>query len=279
MPWTTTGDLDEFVAATGAFLRERPAANTLLLTTADSLAVRGLHTYGPGDPLFGWWRTDGGEVAGAFLRTPPHLVLLSDVPDDAVVTLVDALGDVPGVNTERGLAEAIATEWARRTGGTIDIGRASRLYRLGTLTPPDPRPPGRARVATAGDRDLLLSWYELFTTELGELGERLADAVDDRIAHGGLTVWETDDAVVSMAGHTRAIAGMVRVAPVFTPAEHRRRGYAGAVTAAVSAAAAGLADEVLLFTDLANPTTNALYQRIGYEPVADHVLMTFQPAT
>jgi hypothetical protein len=277
MPWTTTGDLSAFVAAAGAFLRARPVPNTVLLTTADNLAVRGLHTYGSGDPRFGWWRDDDGEVTGAFLRTPPHPALVTEVPAEAVESLVDALGDVPGITTDPDLAEAVAAEWVRRTGGRVDMGRASRLYRLGSITPPDPAPPGRARVATAADRDLIIAWYGLFTTELGEPGENHAEAVDDRIAHGGLTLWETDDGPVSMAGRSRPIADMVRVAPVFTPREFRRRGYAGAVTAAISQSASALADEVLLFTDLANATTNALYQRIGYEPVTDRVLVRFQP--
>jgi predicted GNAT family acetyltransferase len=69
---------------------------------------------------------------------------------------------------------------------------------------------------------------------------------------------------------------MVRVAPVYTPPEHRGRGYAAAATAVVSRAAldAG-AREVLLYTDLANPTSNRLYARLGYRPVEDRVVLTF----
>ena len=73
-------------------------------------------------------------------------------------------------------------------------------------------------------------------------------------------VWQVGAVPVSMAGRTRTVAGMVRVAPVYTPPELRGRGYAGAATAAVSQAAldAGVR-EVVLYTDLANPTSNALY--------------------
>jgi predicted GNAT family acetyltransferase len=31
----------------------------------------------------------------------------------------------------------------------------------------------------------------------------------------------------------------------------------------------------VLFTDLANPTTNAIYQQIGYRPVEDRVILRF----
>ncbi|MFG3505834.1 GNAT family N-acetyltransferase [Streptomyces sp. NPDC047821] len=79
-----------------------------------------------------------------------------------------------------------------------------------------------------------------------------------------------------MAAHSPVVAGQARVAPVYTPPALRGRGYAGAVTAAVSRAArdAG-ARQVLLFADVANPTSTALYQRIGYRPVADHVDIAF----
>jgi hypothetical protein len=278
MAWTTTDDLDEFVAAADGFLRARPVPNTVLLTTADNLRVRGRHTYGSGDPRFGWWRPDdgpdGGAVGGAFMRTPPHPAMLTDLPDEAIESLVDALGDVPGFSAEVGLAERVAAAWARRTGGETAASKGSRLYRLGELTPPQPAPAGRARVAAAADRELLISWYELFSGELGEPAENVAEAVDDRIAGGGLTLWEVDGVPVSMAGHTRPIAGMVRVAPVFTPREWRRRGYAAGATEAVSRAATALAEEVLLFTDAANPTTNALYQRLGYVPVLDRVVIS-----
>jgi predicted GNAT family acetyltransferase len=93
-----------------------------------------------------------------------------------------------------------------------------------------------------------------------------------------MTVWEVGGIPVSLAGVTRTVAGMVRVGPVYTPPALRRRGYAGAATAAVSQAAldAG-ARVVVLYTDLANPTSNALYQRLGYHPVEDRVVMSFAP--
>nr|WP_232542680.1 GNAT family N-acetyltransferase [Streptomyces sp. QHH-9511] len=93
---------------------------------------------------------------------------------------------------------------------------------------------------------------------------RLEARVTDRRLH----FWETDEGPVSMASVSRTVAGQARVSPVYTPPGARGRGYAGAVTRAVSRAAldAG-AEQVLLFTDLANPTSNALYQRLGYRPV------------
>jgi predicted GNAT family acetyltransferase len=98
--------------------------------------------------------------------------------------------------------------------------------------------------------------------------------VDDGLSHHGFTFWETSGEAVAMAALTREVAGVVRVGEVYTPPAHRRRGYGGAVTTAVSQAghAAG-ATAVVLFTDLANPTSNALYQRLGYRPLGDRVLL------
>jgi GNAT superfamily N-acetyltransferase len=99
------------------------------------------------------------------------------------------------------------------------------------------------------------------------------------LGYGGITVWEAGGVPVSVAGRTRVVAGMVRVGPVYTPPEVRGHGYASAATAAVSQAALedGLR-EVVLYTDLANPTSNALYQRLGYRPVEDRVVLSFTPA-
>jgi GNAT superfamily N-acetyltransferase len=177
-------------------------------------------------------------------------------------------------------APSFAAAWERRTGQPARVGRRSRLYRLGRLLPPDPGAPGRARVATAADSGLLLDWLEAFGREAdGGGGPDLQRTVADRLSYGGLTLWETAGGPVSMAGVTRAVAGQARVGPVYTPPERRGQGFGGAVTAAVSQAAkdAGVG-EVLLYTDLANPTSNALYQRLGYEPVSDSVQLLFLPA-
>ncbi|HEY5989665.1 MAG TPA: GNAT family N-acetyltransferase [Streptosporangiaceae bacterium] len=138
--------------------------------------------------------------------------------------------------------------------------------------------PGRARVATPADKNLLVAWLADFHKSVPGPDENHSKVVDDRLSYGGLTLWEHDGAPVSLAGLVRPAAGQVRVAPVHTPPQWRGRGFSGAATAAVSRAAldAG-AKEVLLFTDLANPTSNALYQRLGYQPVTDRVVLEFSP--
>ncbi|MEV0259558.1 GNAT family N-acetyltransferase [Streptomyces sp. NPDC050732] len=280
--WQLTSDLDEFLDRGGDFLRAEPALHTVLLSVTENLRVRGLRAYGEGPPLFGTYADADGTVSGAFLRTPPHRVSVSPVGPEAAGSLArllaDAGPDLPGVGAEHATAEAFSRAWEKHTGAAGALTTRQRLYRLGDLTPPEPEPPGRARVATAADRDLLARWHD----EFGEaVGERSAadpgEWADSRIAYGGVILWESPDGTpAAMAGATRQVAGQVRVAPVYTPAGLRGRGYGGAATVAVTRAAldAG-ADEVLLFTDLANPTSNGLYQRIGYRPVGDFAQWDF----
>jgi predicted GNAT family acetyltransferase len=71
-------------------------------------------------------------------------------------------------------------------------------------------------------------------------------------------------------------AGMSRIGPVWTPPEHRGHGYGSAATAAASRWALDAdAAHVVLFTDLANPISNSIYPKIGYQPVHDVVDLAF----
>lgn len=276
MPWHTTKSVDEFQDRAGDFLRSRPVEHTIPITLVDTIRERGPHYFGPEDPIFGWWEADGSGVTGAFLQTPPFPLLLTAAP--AAPELAELLADrpLPGVNGLAADAEDFAAAWRRLTGVRTETGRRHRLFRLGVLTPPAPFLPGTARVAVAGDRDLLLAWMAAFLSDIDEDEHDVEQLVDDKLAYGGLTLWEVDGVPVSMAGTTRLDAGMIRVMAVYTPRGQRGRGYAGAVTTVVSRAALdGGASDVVLFTDVANPTSNALYQRLGYRPVEDRAVIVF----
>jgi predicted GNAT family acetyltransferase len=130
-----------------------------------------------------------------------------------------------------------------------------------------PRPAsGRLRVATAADRELMIAWLVAFEEEagVGRDPSRRAAAIDAALASGALLVWE-DGAPVCMVGVSPRVAGAVRVGPVYTPPEQRARGYASSAVAAASRRALGQgADQCMLFTDLANPTSNKIYADVGY---------------
>jgi predicted GNAT family acetyltransferase len=280
--WYFTEDLEGFLVRAGGFLRSRPDLHTVALTVTEALRTGGLYAYGEEAPFFGVLERDG-QVRAACFRTPPFRLNVTPLaPDeaDALAAGLASLGQaVPGVVAARETAEAFAASWRRHTGATATLHQRQRLYRLGTLTALMPAPAGRARGAEDQDRERLVRWCREFAEAVGGIASRDADSwVDSRLAHGRLTLWEAPDGTpVSMAGVSPVVAGQVRVAPVYTPAHLRGRGYAGAVTAAASRAVLGTGvREVLLFTDLSNATSNGLYQRIGYRPVTDFAVYDFQ---
>lgn len=273
--WRLLHDVDAFLAHAGEFLRSRPALHTVLLTVTEGLRSRGPDAYGSEAPVFGVLER-AGEVRAAWFRTPPYNLYVSPLtPDeaDSLAARLHAEGHpLPGVSGERDAVAAFADAWRRHTGATPAIRVRQRLYRLGTLTPPKPLPDGRARTADADDRGQLARWYEEFIADTGEVAAKNPAAwADAHIADRRVTLWDTPDgAPASMAAMTPQVAGQIRIGPVYTPPHLRGRGYAGAATSAASALALDRgAAEVLLFTDLSNPTSNGLYQRLGYGAVGD----------
>ena len=73
-----------------------------------------------------------------------------------------------------------------------------------------------------------------------------------------------------MAARTGPTTHGVRINFVYTPSEFRGKGYASACAAALSQAMLNSGRRFCyLFTDLSNPVSNQIYQRIGYVPVCD----------
>ncbi|GIM95608.1 GNAT family N-acetyltransferase [Paractinoplanes toevensis] len=278
MSWELTADLDDFVADAGEFLRSRPVQHTVFLTLIDTLRRRGLHAYGSGDPVFGVWRAGSGAVDGVLLQTPPYPMNFSALPAAAVSAAVPALAgrSLSGANLPAEAVDEFVAGWREQTGAGAAVKMRTRLYLLDTLLP-FVASAGHSRAATANDRELLQRWHvefhdEIYETHSGDFGE----VVDERLDYGGIVLWEVDGVPVSMALRSRLSAGMIRVQMVYTPREHRGRGYAGSATTVVTRDALDQgAEAVVLVTDLANPTSNGLYQRLGYKPIEDRVVVEF----
>jgi predicted GNAT family acetyltransferase len=158
------------------------------------------------------------------------------------------------------------------------VNTEERLYRLGELRAPN-GVAGAARLATTDDRGLLADWVGLFFAEAfnpvhNDGGEGFISNAD-RAGHR-FVLWDVNGAPVSVAMLRVPAADVSRIGPVFTPLTERGHGYGSAVTAAAADLAhrSGTPD-VVLFADLANPTSNAIYQRIGFEPVVDSVRIDF----
>jgi predicted GNAT family acetyltransferase len=279
VPWALSDSLDDFAGRTWNLLAARAVEQTVALSIVQGL--RAGQRWSDAAPVFGWYE-DEGEVRGAVCMTPPFEMLLALVPEDAIRGLVDALREhgvaVPGVNGEVPTVERFVAAWLD---GTDLRGRTAfeqRLYALGTLRPPDPPPPGQARPAADTDLELAAGWMAAFQQEAGVPSTDVESAARVAIGDRRLWLWEDEGGErVSLAGRTAAAVGVTRVAPVYTPPAARRRGYGAAVTHAVTADALERgADHVVLFTDLANPTSNAIYQRIGFAPVSDRRVVRFE---
>jgi GNAT superfamily N-acetyltransferase len=283
-----TEDPAEFLDAAGEHLAAEPVLNTVLATVATrSAAEDAAGKPRPEHPR--WWVSvlDADKrVVGVAMRTAPftpHPLYVLPMPDEAAVLLAGALldrgEDVPAANGALPAARVVADEVARRTGRTAAVTEHMRLFELGELVEP-PAPPGRLRTATADDAELCLAWYQAFEAAASEqagrphrvgAGEHFdADFVDDRIAAGRIHLWETPGGdVVHLTGANAPAFGVARVGPVYTPAEHRGLGYASAAVAEVSRQILDSGVRACLFTDQANPTSNRIYQALGYQPVVD----------
>ncbi|MFE5593453.1 GNAT family N-acetyltransferase [Streptomyces sp. NPDC056549] len=266
MTWSFTDSAAAFRAAAAGHLAADPARNTAVLTLMDTAA------------LLGWWAEADGRVTGVLAVAPPGVPAFGAVPEEAARAL--ARGGLPGgaepaeVRGETAAVEAYVEATGRPWAPTVRM----RLFRLGEPVPPDPAPEGRARVADETDVPLVAAWTRDFAAAIGdEPAEDYTGFVTERISEGRLLLWEGPDGrPVSMAAVSRTVEGQARVHLVHTPPAERRRGYAAGVTdAAGRAALDGGVAQVLLFTDLANPTSNALYRRLGYRPVTDHLGVRF----
>jgi len=144
------------------------------------------------------------------------------------------------------------------------------MHVLSEVTDPLRPSPGQLRLATDDERELLTGWEEAFAIEADvAVSSEAARSVARRLAHGAQFVWDDAGPVATLA-LSPAVSGTVRIGPVYTPPEHRRRGYATSAVAAASrhAPAAG-ARRCMLFTDLANPTSNRIYATVGFRRFAD----------
>ncbi|GAA3645242.1 GNAT family N-acetyltransferase [Streptomyces chitinivorans] len=280
--WHLTEDVDELLARAGDFLCSRPGPHVMQLTWAERVRARGASAFGTEAPLFGALER-AGEVFATFYHLPPRALGLSPLTPgqaDSLAARLARLGHpVSCVSADHGTATAFAEAWRRHTGAAPRLrGTRLRLYRLGTLTPPEPPPAGRSRVLGEQDLEEAAFWCGEFARAVGE--DVRVDAgswAGTRYADKRYTLWERPDGTpVSIAGMNPLIGGQIQVDVVYTPARLRGRGYAGAVAAEVSRAAlAAGARDVVLFADLSNPAGNALYRRLGYRTLTDWSVYDF----
>ena len=268
----TVADPAEFADRTSRLLLEDEPRNNLILGLLGVLRERP-HIY----PEFSLWLVeDGGDVVGAALRTPPHGLVLGPATPAAAAALVESIEDeLPGAVGVLPEIDVFAAAWSVTRDVAADARFEQGIYALERLREPQ-GVPGAARPATEADLELLRVWLLDFSREALHENEpdeeRIERTLRQRLEgdEANFLVWEDGCATVSLAGCGGNTPTGSRIGPVYTPPEHRGRGYGSAVTAAITRARLDAGRRFcFLYTDLANPTSNKIYVDLGYERVAE----------
>jgi GNAT superfamily N-acetyltransferase len=280
-------DPGEFLDVARGHLSEQPVLGTVVAgvaTRIDEQRSAGV-AWPEGVPCWFAAFVDRGQVVTTAMRTatfgefPAYLMPMSD--DTAVLlarTLLERDEPVLGANGALPGVQVFCEEMADATGKRATVGQHTRLFELGALKEP-PQVPGRLRPAALDEQDLVTGWYDAFMRDADEQAGREtgssaheAPPPDDmrrRIEKGRIFVWEVDGAAVHVTAATDPAFGVSRVGPVYTPKEHRGHGYASRAVYEVSAFLRERGERACLFTDQANPTSNKIYEALGYERLVD----------
>jgi len=269
-------EVKEFRARVEPFLLAHEAENNLTFGILYAIS-QGRH-----DEAFLASLEEDGEVIAVAIQTPPHNLVLSIASAEATKMLAEQLDTAwPGVNGEARQAGLFADIWSERTGQSFATQMQQRIYALTDVERPV-GVEGAPRLAAEGDRALLERWFLEFEREALPTEDANANQTARRVewfltnADSGVMLWEHEGTPVSVAGHSGPTPNGMRVGPVYTPPGQRGRGYASACVAELSACVLASGRRFcFLYTDLANATSNSIYQRIGYRPVCDAAVYRF----
>lgn len=269
--------IDDFLAAAEPVLLAREAENNLPLGIANRIRHEPhlIHIA----PFLATVADAEGVILVA-LRTPPYnLILHAERQNDAAIARLvshmhahgHVLGGVTGVVAT---AKAFAEAWSAHTTTAHRLHQSMRVFELRQVIPP-PQPVGKARLATEQDIPLLAQWRYDFAIE-ANVDQLTLEQAHERtalqVAKAADYVWQAaaDAPPTCLVATSRRTAHGIVIGPVYTPPDQRGCGYASALTAFVSQAMLDSGYQFCaLFTDLANPTSNSIYQKIGYRPLND----------
>jgi hypothetical protein len=277
------GDAVEFLRLAGALLERDEARNQLPLGIAGNLMAR------PDafEVVRFWVVRDGDDPVAAAVRTDPFNLVLGDPSSEAALgplleSVVADDPEVPGIVGNVPFVEPAAERLAGASGRTAERILSQGVYGL-TEVRDVARAPGQPQPAGPKDRALLLDWLRAFVTESvpdpDAAFRRLERTLESRfgIRSAGFWFWEDGGQPMSLAGFSGPTPTGIRIGPVYTPPELRRRGYATTLVADLSAWLLERGHRAcFLYTDLANPTSNRIYVEIGYERVCDAMEFVFR---
>ena len=222
-----------------------------------------------------------GTLAGAAIMTPPRHLIISRMPESALNTLANHFLQgriiVSGVVGPKDTVRLFAEHWKNRTGKTARLKMSQRIYACERVIL-QRYSRGHLRPATKDDERLAIQWVPEFCRDAGieDEIESMTARIPNPIAAKSLYLWD-DDQTVSMAIVQRETAHGISISMVYTPAHLRNRGYASSCVAAITQRMLDSGKTFCcLYTDLTNPTSNSIYQKIGYKPVCDSEDLVFE---
>lgn len=288
-----TADPEAFLGLAGEHLAAQPILSTVVSTTL----ARTVADPSPVDHPR-WWAAVvdevSGEVVGVAMRTAPfrpYPLYLLAMPTAAAEAfgawLLEHEPDVAHANGVRASVEAVLGVLAAPRGAGTRVLEHDRLWEATSVTPPT-GVRGGPRPATLDDLDLVTAWcLDFMPAADRQAGRPPRDGEGEhldrgyargKIERGLMWLWEDGGEVVHLTGWNAPALGVARVGPVYTPVEHRGHGYAAALVAQVTERILAEGARACLFTDVDNPVSNGVYERIGYRPVAEMVRMEVAPA-
>ena len=284
MQITTYSSAAGFLEAAQAFLERNEALNNLPL----GLSMRAAQVAAqPALPMYFASVADTAGIVATAVMEGPHPLVLSGERADASQA-VELIGEnlraegrqISSVVGAPPLAEAFARYWQTAGGTPYRLFMSQRLYALTQVLHPA-YPDGTLVCASEEHTEQVARWLMAFEAEALEpiLWDEALVMAYRKIRNHDIYVWIMDGRPVTMAGRARPTARGICVNAVYTPPELRRNGYASACVAALSQQ---LLDQgwafCMLYTDLSNPTSNAIYQKVGYQPIGDSVMFRFDNA-
>lgn len=225
---------------------------------------------------------DEESTVGIAWMTPPYPLGLSLMPLAAVKALVDYLDPlapkVSGVVGPKDVAKEFCDIFTERHRCSIQSKMEQRIFQAKYIQCPF-AVTGFMRVVQEGELDLLSEWIYHYAVDCKLPADRneARKTAELSVKLQNRYFWIVDDQPVAMANFSGKTPNGIRVSGVYTPPKFRRKGYASALVAGLSQKLLNEGSEFcFLYTDLANPTSNNIYQKIGYEPVGDSTYVMFQ---
>jgi predicted GNAT family acetyltransferase len=257
----------------GGFLASQPVLHNLVLSILHARVAQN-------DPGRYWIATQREDVVGVVLQSPLTFpATLTPMQPPVAAAMADAIADaripLPGVNGEAATAAIFSGQWSERSKSAATPFQGNRLYELLEVTEV-PAIEGRLRQAGPEDRSVMILWTRAFQLEIGESADDTELRVDRGLAAGQLWFWDRNGEAISMAVARDPVERVVRLSGVYTPPEQRRHGYAAACVHSLSSRLRDAGYRCILYTDLANPTSNSIYRRIGYRAVAEALRYRFE---